>query len=321
MRPTTERQSALRAPLDYLLRTESNVRVLRVLGSSSEPLTKSEIARRANLNQSGVGRTVEQLIELDLLETVGVGSRKPVQLRRQHPLAAPLMQLFAAEADRFESLVDDLTHLVASLKPAPRAAWIEGPLASGSDEPWDPVTVGILASAGHVDRLVSEFEKKVAALERRYDVLVEAKTWTAADLQIISSEQEARLSQTIPLTGPPAHVLVSQPPARPRKGKKTHATLDGRALAIATEIARRLESDPSLIDRAMERIDRRLRDADPRERRQLLEWRRLFRTSSRARLKRLLTSRSERGTRLRQSLPFLGILSPAELHTIREAPE
>lgn len=140
------------------------------------------------------------------------------------------------------------------------------------------------------------------------------------DCAISQPGSEPRQPQPDNPANRPTRARVGISAAGPAAERKADAR-DGRALAIATEIARRLDSDPALIDRAMERIDRRLRDADPRERRQLLEWRRLFRTSSRARLKRLLTSRSERGTRLQQSLPFLGILSPAELHTIREASE
>ena len=50
MRPTAEQQSALREPLNYILSTEVNVRVLRVIWRSQSPLGKSEVARRARLN-------------------------------------------------------------------------------------------------------------------------------------------------------------------------------------------------------------------------------------------------------------------------------
>jgi len=59
-------------------------------------------------------------------------------------------------------------------------------------------------------------------------------------------------------------------------------------------------------------VARRLARATPPERRELREWDRVLETMSLAQLRRFLTDRSERATRLRQTLPFLDALSPAE---------
>jgi hypothetical protein len=48
------------------------------------------------------------------------------------------------------------------------------------------------------------------------------------------------------------------------------------------------------------------------EQRELREWDRVLQTMSLARLRRFLTDRGERATRLRQTLPFLDALSSAE---------
>ena len=45
MRPVTVRQSALRAPLNAFLGTEANVRLLRILTQTAEPVTATQLAR------------------------------------------------------------------------------------------------------------------------------------------------------------------------------------------------------------------------------------------------------------------------------------
>ena len=63
---------------------------------------------------------------------------------------------------------------------------------------------------------------------------------------------------------------------------------------------------------AEERVRRRVREASPRERRELAEWIRILSTMSPARLRRFLLENSERAIRLRQTLPTLNFLSPVE---------
>jgi hypothetical protein len=58
--------------------------------------------------------------------------------------------------------------------------------------------------------------------------------------------------------------------------------------------------------------------ASPQERHELDEWAHSLRTASPGRLRRLLVDPGERATRLRQTLPFLGILSPEERRTVMD---
>ena len=127
MRPPAERQSALRAPLNNVLSTEANVRVLRVISSSQSPLGKTEVARRAALNPTGVRRSVAHLVRLGILESVGTGRRQLVTLRERHPLAPILKSLFESEREVFRRLIDSLRIAVSELRPPPDSAWIEGP--------------------------------------------------------------------------------------------------------------------------------------------------------------------------------------------------
>jgi hypothetical protein len=87
-----------------------------------------------------------------------------------------------------------------------------------------------------------------------------------------------------------------------------HGDHDARSLALGKKIADRLVRDPSLIARARARIQDRWNKASARERKELDEWKRILDTATPARLRKILSDSGERGTRLRQTLPFLGVI-------------
>ena len=118
MRSPSQSQSALRAPLNDTLGTEVNVRILRLLATTTVPMSKAAMARRAALNESGVGRVIEELLDRGIVESLGAGSRRLFRLRTGHPLASPLADLFAAELARFESMVEELRSAAQLLKPS-----------------------------------------------------------------------------------------------------------------------------------------------------------------------------------------------------------
>jgi len=317
MRPIAEAHSALRAPVNHILGTEGNVRIVRLLTSTSTPLTRAEVARRTRLNTSGVGRAVAQLTGLGIVESLGAGSRRLVRLRKEHPLASPLANLFAAERARFESIIEGLRVSVERLEPPPRAAWIEGPVATESDKPADPVLVGVLDRANRVDQAVEQLRASLAELEHEYDVTIAIRSVTSADLAVLSANQRADLEGTIPLLGPPPDALLADPRSAGADGRsRSHEDLDRRALAMARAISKRLSDDPSLVERAQQYVSGRLEKASPGERMELREWERLLRTMSLPRLQRFLVDPGERATRLRQTLPFVDALSRKERDAI-----
>jgi hypothetical protein len=89
-------------------------------------------------------------------------------------------------------------------------------------------------------------------------------------------------------------------------------------MVTAAWIAQRLDRDPSLPRRARSWLVHRLHDASDREVEELNEWVRLLDTASIPRLQYVLRDAGERSTRLRQSNPFVPILTEAERTAMRE---
>ena len=314
MRPPAQHQSALRAPLNYAFATETNVRILRVVTETETPLGKTEVARRAELNASGVRRAIEDLVDQGLLEPVGTGPRPSVRLRQSHPLAPSLRSLFEAERNRFEHLIDELRSAVERLQPPPHAAWIEGPVAENYDKPGDPLILGILASSRNVDGLADQLGQMLEQVSRQQEVLIEVRSRTAADLATASEHYLAELRGAIPILGPAPLSFAERESGGGAYGRHRdpHTNVDRRMLKLARAIADRLGRDPSLVERAKKYIDKRLGRASAAERKELIEWKRLLESTSTAQLCKLLVDPGERATRLRQTLPFLDVLSKDE---------
>ena len=91
----------------------------------------------------------------------------------------------------------------------------------------------------------------------------------------------------------------------------THLQIDQRSLAFGRVIAEKLRRDPSLVRVAKQNLDRWFLTCSPRAAPALTEWEQILGSSVDAVIE-TLTATDERSTRLRQSNPFAGVLTPRE---------
>jgi hypothetical protein len=100
--------------------------------------------------------------------------------------------------------------------------------------------------------------------------------------------------------------------------KTWHELLDDRSLEMDRVIAEKIRANPKLVQIALSNIKRWLANPDYSDsnRQAILEWKRIIETTTVAALVTLLESSSEEASRLRQSSPFCGILTPRERQAI-----
>jgi len=289
------------------------------LSQTQQPLSAADLARKTTLNPTGVRNTVEDLIHEGVLLTVGGGARRLVRLRPDHPLALPLRRLFAAEAGRIDALRKGIGEAAAQLTTPPTSVWLQGPVAEGTDQADDTFMVGVLASAVDLESTVETLRERIAGLEKQQDVTIEVRGFSRADLSTLSAEAKQEITRAIALWGPHPEAFIRDHSRKPRRAPgKTHEQIDARGLALASRILRRIGEDPSLIERTRKRLALRMRTASPGERKELQEWNRLLRSGSERRLRQLLTDPGQRATRLRQTMPFLDVLTPEERDQVLE---
>jgi hypothetical protein len=309
MRLPKHPQNVLLRPLNEILGTPANVRLLRAQALSAVSLTSGELAKRAQLGRTSIYPALDQLERAGIIEFVGAGSQRQVQIRDRHPLARALRQLFQTEARRFEELIATLRELLTELPLRPISAWAE--VRAQHAQSAYTIRLFFVARPEEVESLIDALNSRLAAVEQRYDVHIAVTGLTRTELRTGYSAETNTLGEVMLLDGVPPLALLESRSAS-KTTLRSHDEHDVRSRRLALAVATKIKRDPGLIDLAEDRIKRRAAKASPGERRELAEWMRVLSTMSPGRLRRFLVEDSERAARLRQSLPALNVLSRAE---------
>ena len=254
---------------------------------------------------------LESLEHAGIVTFIGAGAQRQIAIRKQHPLARPIAELFRAEERRLDNLLAVLGEIANGLRPRPVAVWIEG-LA---DPFSDVVSCWILGEPKTLPQLTDDFSQPLGAIEREYDVHVEVHATTRSELAArVPPDGAEILGDAVALAGAIPR-FVKEPDDL---GTKSHDEHDARGRRLGIAIAAKLKRDPGVALAARKRIAERSKHASPGEQRELREWDRVLAVAP-ARLQRLLTDPGERATRLRQTLPALGILTTVERDKVLKA--
>ena len=315
MRKPIQRQSLFLQPLDGILGTPANVRLLRILALRRTSLTAGELAKNAVLGRTSIYPALRQLERAGVVEFIGAGSRRLVQLRDRHPLSRILRDLFKTEALRLEALGVSLRKLLSNLPHHPLSAWLNETADGAPDA--DTLNLYVVAQPQDLERITDYLNAHLADPERKHDVHIAVHGLTRSELDPLVQTSIGPLGQLVLLAGVPPLALTARLRSAPSDSTfASHREHDARSRRLALAIAAKIKRDPGLIASAEDQVKRRAQKASPRERRELAEWIRILSTMSAARLQRFLVEDSERAVRLRQTLPMLNILSPAEREAV-----
>ncbi len=295
----------VRTPLDTILGTKSQVRVLRVLDRTRESMSVRELARRAGEHLRSVQLAVTRLEDNGLVRRVGTGTHLHVQLNERHPLAPAMQQLFEAETERFDRLVNQLKSLAKEHASGAFAVWLRERVPPDGEG----LEVGVLAASGEVDALTDSLQELVADVGAREEVTVQVRGWTRPDLEALDWSPVCGAGHPILLWG----VLPEQVgKVRGGVGRRSHAAADDALLDRARRAAAALERRPELVREARDEVAKRLSTAPPQEAKTLSEWQQVLDTMTIPRLRKWLVSHGERATRLRQSMPVVLLQAAGE---------
>jgi len=301
MRPIVSEQDPLHYPLNELLGTQAHVRLLRVMANEVDgPLTASDVAKRAGLTVPGAQKALGRLFRSGFVSRVGGGRKHQYEIRCSDRLMKSTLALFQAEKDRYERLLTAIKKEIKKLTPHPRAAWIQAfPKKIGA-----PLTLGLLHETRHLTNCIRKLRKQLNRVENVFDLTIEVEGYTKADISDLKFEDFTALYGVLPSAYSPIRQQIKNP--------LTHREKDRRLYELSCKMAEAIEQDTSLIRRAIEHIDRLLKEDQGTAARDIREWRDILKMYSIPRLSQFLTSSSERANRLRQSNPFFSILNPDE---------
>jgi IclR helix-turn-helix domain len=292
------------------------VRLLRILAQTvGHSMSAGSLAHRAKLARSSVYHALQQLENSGLVTYSGIGGSQHVQLRQSHPLAPILCALFTAESASFTELGDALKS-AASAFPHATSIWIEGPIAAGIDRLGEPLDCFFIGTADELPSLTSHLRSAFAPVEHRYDLTINVHGITRAEVALRPDADVPTLIRAIVLSGTPPSAFhgMAREALRKQGTVLEHGDHDERARQRAASFAERIAADPHIIVEALSAVERRLQTASLGERNELDEWAHLLRTATPRRLRNLLVHPGERMTRLRQTMPFVGLFNEAQ-HT------
>jgi len=289
MRPIAAKQSSLRYPLNEVLGTPGQVRLLRVLATEPhESIAPHEAAERTGMTESGARKALRRLERTGIVENVGDGRAHRYALRREAGLADKIARLFELEQRGSDAMLQALRRILRGLSTPPRTAWVNHFL-----EGWaDCLEIGVFLDEGSEKGFLRELSHGLAGVEQEFGVRLEVRFFSRAELADID------WSKAVPLVGTP---VADGPP------------LNSRSPQFATALVSLLEEDLSLLKRAREHVDWELKHRHPGNGHDLWEWRKVLDTYPIPRLLNFLESDSPLAVRLRQSSPFPAVLSPEEL--------
>jgi len=245
------------------------------------------------------------LIDMGLVQKKGQGRSQTYLYNSKHPLASLIDELFAAEASLWHVLLNRLKTVFSKTTLAATSVWIEGDVASSADTPASEIILCFLAADRDLNRIENTVLPEISKLEAERGSDIALRPVSRADLRVEASRGQE--SPRFLIFGVDPHDLVESKGAGKKKLPSTHAGHDQRSLELGRRVAIRLKQDPSAIDMALAFIEQRAKVATASENKTLAEWQRLLMNATPAQICRLLQDPGERGTRLRQSLPFVGI--------------
>ena len=323
--PRPHSQSRLRAPLNEILGTAANVRLLRVLSLAGTSLAAGELAQRAGLGRTGVYPALAALEATGIIEYLGVGAQRQVRFRPDHPLGGAIANVFRAEAGRLDGLVDQLRSVFGSLPTRHvLSAWLDGTALTDrvTPEPQDNtdfMTCYVVAEARPLPDVLEEVRSHLPNVERRFEVNIDIVGMTRSEIGVRLTP--AAFRDPVLLAGVPPLALLDDADtrsARALRNQVVHEHHDDSARRLAHAIALRLQRDPSRGRVASAHLRKRMRLASKQEQLELKEWLRLLSLPPKM-LQRFLVDPGPRATRLRQSLPALGLLTPRERDAVLRA--
>lgn len=307
MRPIIIEQNVFKYPLNVMLGTEAQIRLLRVMTSEvSGPITVADAAERAGLTPQGAIKAIKKLTSAGFVRAIGGGRKHQYVVFWDDLLVQAVTALFSAETVRFEHILASIRKHIKKVEPHPISAWMTSlPVESGY-----PIKICILQDTKHLRVTIHNLRILLQELEHELDMTIELIGYTKAD----NPQQESGSLHLygIPLTGDGGIETGIM------SGFASHEMHDKQLGGICRIIGKMISEDRSIIERAKQHTRQILKGQYNSAIGDIEEWRDILKKYSVRRLVQFLSSDEERAVRLRQSCPFLAILNEKEKERILE---
>ncbi len=159
-------------PVDALLGSASEVRVLRILARHGGTLSASHLVNQTRLTRSNVHKALQSLTAGRVVEALGTGRSVLYQIAPQHPLVPALTAIFEAEAGRVNRVFEAIHRAADGHAPFVLGAWLYGSVARGEDTIKSDLDVAIVVDEEPADRITKAIREDLEPMETDEGVTV-----------------------------------------------------------------------------------------------------------------------------------------------------
>lgn len=164
-RPTPD--SSIRYPLNAILGTESNIRLLRTLCLHGGYISATQLAERTGLVRNSIWNALNSLRQYGLITEEGTDRSRLFRFNAQHPLAGSIGQLFAAESERLHHIFEEIKASGQEMGGRIAGMWLYGSVARREDNAGSDVDIGVIAAAEDLADVVAAVRDYLRAAGER----------------------------------------------------------------------------------------------------------------------------------------------------------
>jgi predicted nucleotidyltransferase/biotin operon repressor len=164
-RPTPD--SSIRYPLNAILGTESNIRLLRTLCLHGGYISATQLAERTGLVRNSTWNALNSLRQYGLITEEGTDRSRLFRFNAQHPLAGSIGQLFAAESERLHHIFEAIKASGQEMGDRIAGMWLYGSVARREDNAGSDVDIGVIAAAEDLADVVAAVRDYLRAAGER----------------------------------------------------------------------------------------------------------------------------------------------------------
>jgi len=310
VQPTASNQSSLRCPLNEVLGSRGQVRLLRVLATDArEPLLPSEAARLSGMTESHARKILHRLARTGLVEERPNHRGTRFVLSRQGSLAREVVRLFEVERDRASQLQQSLKMTVRSGSHSPEMAWVQEFLAG-----WvDCQEIAVHYPEEPRDEWLTDLQSQLVEVEEEFEVMLQVQPFSRAELA------EVDWARVVMLVGrEPFQVVRPEEEHLENASAAPEGKLNPRSSEFSGALVALLEENLSVLRRARDKVRGELDGRPNGHAHDLWEWQKILDTFSLPRLLSFLGSETPRALRLRECSPFPEVLSDEEKARLAE---
>jgi DNA-binding transcriptional ArsR family regulator len=199
----SSKESAIRYPLTAILGVDSNLRVLRVLSLHGGMLASNEIIRKSRLAQESVRRALIDLVSLGIVLSSGMGRSSVYRLNADHYFSSALSELFKAESDRFQAILDAVRQCATEMPIF--SLFYYGSVASGKDRTDSDLDIGVIAHAADLAKTTERLRENLRDASERLGFLPNLVGLDFADIKRLDRDADPWwknvISEAIVLSG------------------------------------------------------------------------------------------------------------------------